>query len=93
MGVISLLVGCIIGDANYGLNNGVLKCTFTGFERNNKIKIPFYQVTNKLSQERFISTLSSSVLNKIDPYFVTGLCDGECSFSLAFIQRSTSRLG
>ena len=70
---------------NYLLSNSILRCTLMGFERNYQIKIPSKQLKNKIN----FCTSAEFQLTKLDPWFVTGFCDGEASFSLSFAARQT----
>jgi hypothetical protein len=55
-----------------------LRCTLMGFERNYQIKILSKQLTK---HKRNFSTLVQN--SKINPWFVTGFCDGEASFGVS----------
>jgi len=63
-----------------------LRCTLMGFERNYPIKIP----SNQLNCRKF-STLNNS--SYINPWFWTGLIDGEGSFSVIIDRSKTHKLG
>jgi len=54
-----------------------LRCTLMGFERNYQIKILSKQFN--LNKRNFSSLVKNSKLN---PWFVTGFCDAEASFSV-----------
>jgi len=59
-----------------------LRCTLMGFERNYQIKILSKQLTK--NNRKFSTTATAEVQNsKINPWFVTGFCDGEASFSVS----------
>uniref|UniRef100_UPI0022380D67 LAGLIDADG endonuclease n=1 Tax=Ramaria cf. rubripermanens TaxID=2016387 RepID=UPI0022380D67 len=55
-----------------------LRCTLMGFERNYQIKILSKQLSKN---KRNFSTLVQN--SKINPWFVTGFCDGEASFGVS----------
>jgi hypothetical protein len=59
-----------------------------GFERNYQIKI----LSKKLNKRNFSNLVQNS---KINPWFVTGFCDGEASFvvSIYIEKRIKRRLG
>lgn len=50
-----------------------------GFERNYPVKIPSKQINKG---RRFFSTLSTAQGIKMNPWFLTGFCDAEASFSI-----------
>ena len=50
-----------------------LRCTLMGFERNYQVKVLSKQLNNK----NFCTSAYTEVLStKLDPWFVTGFCDG-----------------
>ena len=63
---------------NYLLSNSILRYTLMGFERNYQLKVLSKQLKNKTN---FCS--AQVQLSKLDPWFVTGFCDGEASFSVS----------
>ena len=71
----------------FGLLKPKLRFTLMGFERSYQVRVLSNQL-NKL----FFSTISvqSSQLN---PYFVTGFCDGESSFQVLVSKNNNSKLG
>jgi len=63
-------------DGNLYLSIKYIRCTLMGFERNYQLK-NLSKLLNKFS--------TFSIVNdnyKINPYFVTGFCDGESSFNV-----------
>ena len=52
-----------------------LRCTLMAFERKYQIKV----LSKQLKKRNFCSTQVH--LSRLDPWFVTGFCDGEASFS------------
>ena len=64
-----------------GTKHTMLRCTLMGFERNYQIKILSKQLKNKTN---FCTSAYPQVqLTKLEPWFVTGFCDGEASFSVS----------
>ena len=63
-----------------------LRCTLMGFERNYQIKIP----STQLNVKKF-STFNYS--SEVNPWFWTGLIDGEGSFSIIIDINKTRKLG
>jgi hypothetical protein len=65
--------------SNYLLINTLLRCTLMGFERNYQIKV----LSNQLNKTNISTSAYAQVQKtKLDPYFVTGFCDGEASFNV-----------
>ena len=62
----------------------LLRCTLMGFERNYQVKIPSKQLN-------YFSTLLS--LNRLSPWFVTGLADSEGTFTIMIDQNQKRTLG
>src|SRR6266481_1528612 len=63
-----------------------LRCTLMGFERNYQIKIPSKQLNvKKFSTFKYLS--------HVNPWFWTGLIDGEGSFSIIIDRNETRKLG
>lgn len=59
-----------------------LRCTLMGFERNYQIKV----LSKQLNKRNFCNSAYGQVQFtevRLDPWFVTGFCDGEASFSVA----------
>jgi len=73
----------------FGLLKPKLRFTLMGFERSYQVRVLSKQL-NKL----FFSTVSyipqSSQLN---PFFVTGFCDAECTFTLKITKSLSSKIG
>lgn len=67
-------------------NSMHLRCTLMGFERNYRIKIP----SKQLNVKKF-TTLNS--FSDVNPWFWTGLIDGEGSFSIIIDRNETRKLG
>jgi len=63
-----------------------LRCTLMGFERNYQIKIP----SNQLNVKKFST---SNYLSHVNPWFWTGLIDGEGSFSIIIDRYESRKLG
>ena len=62
------------------LKSPKLRCTLMGFERNYQFKVLSKQLNNKF----FHTSASAQVKStKLDPWFVTGFCDAEASFSVS----------
>jgi hypothetical protein len=68
------------------LTQNHLRCTLTGSKWNSKIKC-FSKQLNK----KYFSTLNT--LPKLNPWFVSGLADGESSFSIAIIKDNKNKSG
>lgn len=66
----------------------VLRCTLMGSERNYRVRIPSKQI----NKPRFSSTLPR-VINRLDPFFITGLTDAEGCFTMSVFKKNGSRLG
>ena len=64
-----------------------LRCTLMGFERNYQIKIPSKQLNKK-----YFSTFNSSLID-INPWFWSGLIDGEGSFSIIIDRNKKRQIG
>ena len=63
-----------------------------GFERNYQIKV----LSKQLNKTNFCTSAYAQVqLTKLDPWFVTGFCDGEASFSVSIYidKRIKGRVG
>ena len=59
--------------SNYLLNKSLLRCTLMGFERNYQVKV----LSKQLNKKIFCTSAYTGVLStKLDPWFVTGFCDG-----------------
>ena len=79
--------------SNYLLSDSLLRCTLMGFERNYQVKVPSNQL-NKTNN--FCTSACAQVqFTKLDPWFVTGFCDGEASFSVSIYidKRIKGRVG
>jgi hypothetical protein len=63
-------------DGNLYLSQKYIRCSLMGFERNYPIKIP----SNQLNKFSTFSIVNDSY--NLNPYFVTGFCDGESSFNV-----------
>lgn len=76
-------------DGSWGLNANsmLLRCSLKGFERNYRIYNPSKQLNRKFST----STLNTQL--KLNPYFVTGLIDGEGSFVVSIYKNKNLKLG
>ena len=66
---------------NYLLSNSQLRCTLMGFERNYQIKV----LSKQLNKTNFCTSApltpkgvrdAQVQFTKLDPWFVTGFCDG-----------------
>jgi len=56
-----------------------LRCTLMGFERNYPIKV----LSKQLNKQNFCTSAYAQVqLTKLEPWFVTGFCDGEASLCI-----------
>ena len=75
--------GSYFGNINYPK----LRYTLTGFERNYQIKIPSKQLNKK-----YFSTFNSSLID-INPWFWSGLIDGEGSFSIIIDRNKKRQIG
>jgi hypothetical protein len=74
-------------DGNWYLSKRYLRYALMDFERSYQIRFLSKQL-NKL----FFSTLSVK-FPQLNPYFVTGFCDGESSFQLSIINDKNFKLG
>ena len=76
--------------SNYLLSNSFLRYTLMAFERKYQIKVLSKQLKNKTN---FCS--AQVQLSKLDPWFVTGFCDGLASFStsISIDKRIKGRVG
>jgi len=77
---------------NFFLSNSLLRCTLMDFERNYHIKVLSKQ-WNKLKYST--SAYAQVQKTNLDPWFVTGFCDGEASFSVSIYidKRIKGRVG
>nr|YP_010835439.1 hypothetical protein QLP32_mgp06 [Perenniporia fraxinea]WFS78672.1 hypothetical protein [Perenniporia fraxinea] len=71
-----------------------LRCTLMGFERNYQVKIPSKNIHNN----KKFSTLTSENISKplpttLDPWYITGLIDGEGSFQIRLRKSSKYKTG
>ena len=66
-----------------------LRYTLMGFERNYQIKV----LSKQLNKTNFCTSACAQVqFTKLDPWFVTGFCDAEASFSVSiYIDRYTDQ--
>jgi len=69
--------------SNYLLSNSLLRCTLMGFERNYQIKVLSKQLNKTNFCTSAVATDALVQFTNLDPFFVTGFCDGEASFSIA----------
>jgi hypothetical protein len=71
-----------------------LRCTLMAFERKYPIKIPSKQIYNN---KRFYSLTSERTYNSesiyLEPWYVTGLIDGEGSFQIRVRKNSRYKTG
>ena len=76
--------------SNYLLSSSLLRCTLMGFERNYQIK-----VLSKQFNKKNFCTSAQVPITKLDPWFVTGFCDGEASFNVSIYidKRIKGRVG
>jgi hypothetical protein len=66
--------------SSYNLNNSLLRYTLMGFERNYQIKV----LSKQLNIKNFCTNGYAPVQDtKLNPWFVTGFCDGEASFNIS----------
>nr|YP_010555419.1 LAGLIDADG endonuclease [Ramaria cf. rubripermanens]UYR22167.1 LAGLIDADG endonuclease [Ramaria cf. rubripermanens] len=70
-----------------------LRCTLMGFERNYRIKIPSKQLNVSGSAARRKNFTTFNSLSHVNPWFWTGLIDGEASFSIIIDRNETRKLG
>lgn len=67
-------------DGSYLGLNPKLRCTLMGFERNYQFKV----LSNQLNKKVFHTSAYAQVKStKLDPWFVTGFCDAEATFSVS----------
>ena len=69
-----------------------LRCTLMGFERNYQVKV----LSKQLNKTNFCTSAYAQVQqSNLDPWFVTGFCDGEASFSVSIYKdkRIKGRVG
>ena len=83
-----------VDDGYVGFNNSTLRYTLTGFERNYQIKILSKQICNIGTRKysTFIDIKSELNIN-LNPWFVTGFCDGEACFYVGVQKNNKSKLG
>jgi len=74
-------------DGNLCFNHKHIRCILTGFERNYQVKI----LSKHLKNKRIFSTVKNQ--SKLNPYFVTGLIDGEGSFITSIQKNMKYKLG
>jgi len=77
-------------DGSLCLLKKYIRCTLTGLETGYQAKIPSKQL-NKNKNKRTFSTLISN--SKLNPWFVTGLVDGECTFVISIQRNNNLKLG
>ena len=80
-------------DGSWCINRFLhLRYTLMGFERNYQIKV----LSKQLNKTNFCTSALAQVQStKLDPWFVTGFCDGEASFSVSIFidKRIKGRVG
>ena len=74
-------------DGSWYIKPMYLRCTLMGFKRNYPIKIPSKQLNNKFS------TLKPLNINKLNPWFVTGITDAEGMFTIMVDKNNKRTLG
>jgi hypothetical protein len=74
-------------DGNWYLSKRYLRYALMDFERSYQIRF-----LSKQLKKLFFSTLSVK-FPQLNPYFVTGFCDGESSFQLSIIKDKNFKLG
>lgn len=74
-------------DGNWYLSKRYLRYVLMDFERSYQVRFPSKQL-NKLS----FSTVSGTK-PQLNPYFITGFCDGESSFQVSITMNKSLRLG
>ncbi len=71
-----------------------LRCTLTGFERNYQVKIPSKNIHNNKKYSTLTSKITSNLLpTTLDPWYITGLIDGEGSFQVIVRKSSKYKTG
>lgn len=81
--------------SNYLLSNSLLRYTLMGFERNYPVKVLSKQLNKTKFCTSAVTTDALVQITKLDPWFVTGFCDGEASLSIAIYidKRIKGRVG
>jgi hypothetical protein len=72
----------------HGFVSPCLRCTLMGFERNYQVKIPSNQINKYRSYSSIAVQQCSTQHLTLDPFFVTGLTDGEEALRLVLLEIS-----
>jgi hypothetical protein len=76
-------------DGNWYPSKRYLRCALMGLEISYQIRILSKQLNLK---NLFFSTVSGKSF-QLNPYFVTGFCDGESSFQVSITTNKSFKLG
>jgi len=79
-------------DGNRWIRPIHLRCTLMGCENSYQVKILSKQL-NKNKNKRNFSTTSINSLPKLNPWFITGLIDGEGSFYTTIFKNNEYKIG
>lgn len=74
-------------DGSWGLIKS-LRCTLMDFERNYQFK----NLSNQLNKQYYSTLSKTNLINKLDPWFLTGFADAEGCFSFAIKADKKSKL-
>jgi hypothetical protein len=77
-------------DGNWYQSQRYLRYALMDFERSYHVRILSKQLIKKIFL--FFSTISGKTF-QLNPYFVTGFCDGEASFQISITKNKSLKLG